>query len=865
MPVIHDNTHNGGDLNATFKQFIIIFAPLLLLLVAIVLTHFYTNRLLEHVTQEADETLNVDLASKVVVDKLRNVVTDLTFLTSLNELQNLLDKSDNGKQRTRLAMELLAFSRNKGTYDQLRFMSTEGDEIVRINYNNGAAQIVPQSQLQNKSDRYYFKDAIALSKGGIYFSPFDLNIEKGVIEQPYKPVIRFATPLFDSQGRKKGLLTLNYLGGGLIQSFKQAAANISEHISLVNASGYWLSNPSPENEWGFMLAHNKSLPTSYPDIWKEIQQNEYGQFRNKDGLITYTTIYPAESIINISAVNSDEMSLWKAGIPGDQARSWKIISHIPVNRNIDAVDFFSRHFLLYGSVWLILLVISIFLARASVRHHLIVAQNEYEQRFRKTLENIDLAAITMDMDGCIIFCNDYLLGITGWTRAEVIGHNYLDIFVPGDNHAKAREFFSALASNDSFSSHFEVRIKTKDGHEHLIAWNNTLSYDPSGKVVALTCIGQDITEQRENEQQLRKLSSAVAQSPNPIMITDTKPRIEYVNPAFTQLTGYSAEEAIGRSPNILKSGETSKDEYHKLWNAISNGEDWNGLFHNRKKDGELYWEYASISPIRDANGETTNYLAVKEDVTKLKQLENQVKTSNRELASTQSLAAMGRMASMIAHDLRNPLSSVKMTLQILGKRAAEDWQKEADELKAIALDQVRYMEDILTDLLQFSRPDALKPEWVSVNKILDLSISTTEKSIQEYGAKLVTDYASQLPTVHGDATKLRQIFSNLIMNALNATDDINCVPEIHISSSMQLDKSEPKIIITICDNGSGIEQAQVDKLFEPFYTTRAKGTGLGLSIVKRLVDQHHGNITLSSVESGGTCATVMLPTSPIEQ
>ncbi|MCK5601089.1 PAS domain S-box protein, partial [Candidatus Pacearchaeota archaeon] len=625
MPMMHDSTHNGGDLDTYIKQFITIFAPLLILLLAIALSHFYTNRMLEHITQEADETLNVDLASKVINDKLRNVVTDLTFLTSLNELQSLLERSDDNQQRTHLAMELLAFSKNKGTYDQLRFMDTEGNEIVRINYNNGAPQVVPESQLQNKADRYYFQDAIALNKGGIYLSPFDLNMEKGVIEQPYKPVLRFATPLFDSHGRKKGLLTLNYLGAGLIQNFKQAAANISKHINLVNASGYWLSSPSPENEWGFMLDHKRSFSTSYPSAWEKIQGNNHEQFRNNDGLFTYTTIYPAESIIQISGITSGGTSLWQTGALSDQSRNWKIISHIPTERNITDGNFFSRHFLLYGSVGLLLLVSSIFLARASVRHHLIVAQNEYEQRFRKTLENIDLAAITMDMDGRIIFCNDFLLGITGWSRAEVINHNYLDIFLTTDDQAKAREFFSELASSEVYPSSIEIRIKTKDGRLRLLTWNNTLSYDPNGKVIALTCIGQDITEQRENEQQLHKLSSAVAQSTNPIMITDTIPRIEYVNPAFTHLTGYSAEEAIGRSPNILKSGETSKEEYKKLWHAVTSGNNWNGLFHNRKKSGELYWEYAAMSPIRDVDGNITNYLAVKEDVTKLKQLENEVK------------------------------------------------------------------------------------------------------------------------------------------------------------------------------------------------------------------------------------------------
>jgi signal transduction histidine kinase len=205
-----------------------------------------------------------------------------------------------------------------------------------------------------------------------------------------------------------------------------------------------------------------------------------------------------------------------------------------------------------------------------------------------------------------------------------------------------------------------------------------------------------------------------------------------------------------------------------------------------------------------------------------------------------------------------------MTLQIWGKRAEESWGEEAKEMKQISLDQVRYMENILADLLAFSRPDALNPEWLNINKLLDSAINTTQKTIQEYDARIITDYQPQLPTIHGDATKLRQVFSNLIMNALESANSVNHIPNIRINARVEVDNATPSIRIDIHDNGSGIDPAQKDKLFEPFFTTHAKGTGLGLPIVKRILDQHHGQINLDTDKNNGACARVILPIGPVE-
>lgn len=527
-------------------------------------------------------------------------------------------------------------------------------------------------------------------------------------------------------------------------------------------------------------------------------------------------------------------------------------------------SFLYRYLPLYASMGLLLVVGSLFLAWGRIRQRTAASQREYERRFRSTLETVELAAVTLTPAGQVTFCNDFLLNRTSYSRDQVTGKNWFDIFIPREDRTREREMFARIISTGSVSGTHKNVLHTRNGDRRLLNWNYTLSVDTNGKVIDVTGIGEDITEQYHTEEELRKLSRAVEQSPSTVMIADTEGKIEYVNPKFTELTGYTLDEVRGESPSILKSGETNSAEYVSMWETVSAGREWRGVFHNRKKNGELYWEAACISGIRDSQGKITHYVAVKEDITERKQLEQQVKERNREISKNQALAATGQMATMIAHDLRNPLSSIKMGLQILGKKPAQAWGEEEQELKQIALRQVGYMEEILEDLLSYSRPDALKPDWVSLDKVLDTSVLLAQKQIKEHQVRVRTRYQTGLPTIHGDSGKLRQAFSNIIVNAVQATEDLTDEKgEITISTRLELADDRPRIRISICDNGCGVQPEQKDRMFEPFFTTRTKGTGLGLAIVKRIIDQHHGTVCLRPGEYGGACAIVILPTGPV--
>ncbi|MEW8626502.1 MAG: PAS domain S-box protein [Candidatus Thiodiazotropha sp.] len=836
------------------KQFFFILLPFAAIFALGAYVHYYTNSETDRVTLRTNELLNVGLARSVLNRDLSNVISDLIFLASYIDRQSF-DAS--GRLRKKQVEELFfTFIKEKRLYDQVRYIDRQGLEKIRVNFAGGNPTLVPDRELQDKSARYYFVETMAMALGEIYISPLDLNIEEGIIEQPLKPVMRFAVPIYAQRDRIQGILVLNYLGERLLSDFARAGANIADHIHLLNKDGYWLNSPRSGDEWGFMLPHKKHITELYPAAWELVRHSVSGQLETSDGLITYETVTP-RTVASQTIRGYEQQQLTMP--PMDELR-WKVVSRVSLDRYAPGfLGFIRQHTPLYFVIMVVLLFGSWLLATANLRHRNAQRQSEYERRFRRTLEDMQLAAITLDREYRLVFCNDYFLKLTGWTREEVLHDEWIERFVRVEHKKLFRETLEKLHREGVESRDVEVDVVMKLGGYRRIAWHHTPSTDAHGKIVRVTAIGEDVTERRKAEDKVRKLSHAVEQSPSIVLLTDRHGQIEYVNPKFTQVTGYDADEVIGKKTNILKSGETSVDDYRQLWQTVLNGDEWRGVFHNRRKNGELYWESASISALKDEEGEITNFVAVKEDITEHKRLEREVEMQQQELVRTQALTVMGQMASMIAHDLRNPLSSVKMSMQILGKHAAN----EEKELSAIGLDQIRYMENILTDMLTYARPEAVHVDWVNVEKLIDATVLSLHKRIEEVQSTVDVEYQSGLPALPGDANKLRQLFSNLIVNALQASEkNERGSSKINIKVIQVMDQAGSAVEVSVCDNGIGIDSEDDQKLFEPFYTTRTKGTGLGLAIVKQIIDQHQGRVELVPRKAGGTCAIVTLPTAP---
>ncbi|MDH3348380.1 MAG: ATP-binding protein, partial [Desulfobulbaceae bacterium] len=311
-----------------FKRFFLIFLPIVILIFS---GSAYLLQIEKHFAIEkikAEELAHINLINKAISMHTKVALSDFHFLLRCRELEQLTNE-DGKSQRKELAEELLRFSIEKGTYDQLRYIDYDGHEIVRVNYNSGSSQIVLDNKLQNKSSRYYFKEAIGLDKNEIYISPIDLNIEHGAVEQPIKPMIRICAAVFNNKGIKTGVLVVNFLGAHVIDSINTIPGHF--HYMLLNKAGYWLKSPKNEDEWGFMFTdrQERTFGNTYPFIWSKIQSVESDQLLNDKGLFSFIKIKPFNHTQHTIHGNTDSVQ-HRALLLTKKAEgyNWHLISYI---------------------------------------------------------------------------------------------------------------------------------------------------------------------------------------------------------------------------------------------------------------------------------------------------------------------------------------------------------------------------------------------------------------------------------------------------------------------------------------------------------------------------------------------------------
>jgi signal transduction histidine kinase/DNA-binding response OmpR family regulator len=309
------------------SQFLAIFLPLSLLVGIILVVIQVQNEQNEKVATESGELNKVDLQTKVISESLNTPVSDLITLASQREIQEMLD-GETGYDRF-LAEQYHLFAKRKKIYSQVRFIDEIGKETIRIDLNQDQPRIVPKTELRSQAQSYYFLETISLNDGQLFISPFDLNIENGKIELPLKPIIRFATPIFDKKGKKRGILILNYLGQKMLDVFARSCLDSAVKCTLVNSDGYWLKGESPEQEWGFMIRDRQKIRFNdfFPAEWQTISVAASGQFSTQQGMFTFKTVYPlAES--QKSSTGIDQVVGFSESYT---SYYWKIVSHIPID------------------------------------------------------------------------------------------------------------------------------------------------------------------------------------------------------------------------------------------------------------------------------------------------------------------------------------------------------------------------------------------------------------------------------------------------------------------------------------------------------------------------------------------------------
>jgi PAS domain S-box-containing protein len=359
--------------------------------------------------------------------------------------------------------------------------------------------------------------------------------------------------------------------------------------------------------------------------------------------------------------------------------------------------------------------------------------------------------------------------------------------------------------------------------------------------------------------QNRITAIAFDESPVSIVITDTKGNIEFVNPKFAELTGYSLEESIGNNTNVLKTNLTPEETYHSLWKTIRTGDTWSGEFINKKKNGETYYEEAVIAPIKNEKNDITNYLAIKTDITQRKAHEELIQLRNKELSEIND--TKDRLFSIIGHDLKGPIGNLRQLLDFINQDIEKGDQQSVKKILELSQETAKTSFNLLENLLNWSRSqlNALSPE----PSVFDLSELTKEvaqiyqAAIQQKKITLKYDFSSAY-LVNADKEMVSAIIRNLLSNAIKFTP-------IYGNISIDIENKEDKINLSVNDTGVGIGDDRIDKIFDfvknqsTSGTSGEKGTGLGLVISKDFALKNNGDIWVESHPEKGSSFYVSLP------
>ena len=483
--------------------------------------------------------------------------------------------------------------------------------------------------------------------------------------------------------------------------------------------------------------------------------------------------------------------------------------------------------------------------------------------FRTMFESSSVGIARVSLDDRIEEINQAYCTMLGYTRDELVGMTIWDITDP-ECLPESERLQTRLRRGEVDSYQMEKKYLRKDGGAVWGLLDASLVRDTNGDPLYFLGNVVDVTERKRTESENRNLSIGVEQSPVAIVVTDPGGAIEYVNAKFCAISGYTKEEALGQNPRILKSGEQSAEMYEDLWATITSGRTWSGEFHNRRKSGELYWEDATIGPIVSEQGEITHFIGFKEDITEKKDLEHQ-------LLQSQRLEAIGQLAGGVAHDFNNLLTVINgYSALVLDKLSDGDPKRLDMEQIAAAGERAGALTH---QLLAFSRKQVMRPVIVDLNAVV-ADMTTMLRRLVGENIVVRTVLADDLGKTKVDPGQMNQIIMNLVVNARDAmpaggqitieTANFEIDREYsarHLGARHMSARHGDYCLMSISDDGIGMEEGTRAHAFEPFFTTKGvgEGTGLGLSTVYGIVKQHNGYIWLYSEPGHGTTVRVYLP------
>jgi PAS domain S-box-containing protein len=485
-----------------------------------------------------------------------------------------------------------------------------------------------------------------------------------------------------------------------------------------------------------------------------------------------------------------------------------------------------------------------------------------ELKYRELVENANSIILRMDAACRVTFFNEFAQRFFGFQEKEILGRHVVGTIVPPTDSSGRNmiPILDEIARNTSAYSNNENENICRNGERVWIAWTNKPVFDETGKLREILCIGNDITERKRNDEARTLLSMVIEQAEENVLITDDRRTIIYINPAFELSSGYSCKELKGQKLKTLRSDQHEENFYRATKEILDRGEIWMGVIFNKGKDGTNFEIEGTISPIKNASGSITHFVAVGRNMSRFRRLE-------KELQQAQKLDALGTLAGGIAHDFNNVLTAIMGLIEMESLDAGEGSQSR--RRMAQALSACCRARDLIKQILAFSRQSDQQRKPIEMGPIVEDVFKMLRSTLPATIDMRLSLKAGQ-SIILGDPTQLHQVIVNLCTNAAHAMRDMGGILEIDldnveidaIEAAEHLDQRPGSYVrLVVGDTGHGMDRKTLDRIFEPFFTTKGsgEGTGIGLAVVHGIVKSHGGRITADSKLGKGSTFQIYFP------
>ncbi|MFJ5715263.1 PAS domain S-box protein [Neobacillus sp. NPDC093127] len=502
-------------------------------------------------------------------------------------------------------------------------------------------------------------------------------------------------------------------------------------------------------------------------------------------------------------------------------------------------------FFIYLVLFVSVLIIGGLIVSSTLISKQLAATDTNLKDIKAALDASTIVAIT-DPSGTIIYVNDKFEEISKYKQEEIIGMNHR--ILNSGHHSK--EFFKDLWKTIQSGKIWrgEIRNKAKDGSFYWVDTTIVPFLNKKGKPIQYIAIRSDISDRKRAEGHLKEtikenndIKFALDQS-SIVAFTDARGKITNVNDKFCEISKYSREEILGKDHNILNSRYHSKDFFKTLWKTIGEGNVWKGEIRNKAKDGTYYWVDTTIVPFLNEQGRPYQYLAIRNDITERKKTEEVLHRQDK-------LAAVGQLAAGVAHEIRNPLTSMKGYTEFL---QLDENDPERQEFLNIILDEIERVNTIVEDFMVLAKPKAVELEEKNVIPVIKNVVSLLEFEARKKNVRLSFDCDHEIIQIECDENRLKQVFLNFIKNGIEAMPNGG---DLHVKTFIH----DNKVQISIQDSGVGIPKEKLQKLGEPFFTTKKNGNGLGLMVSFKIIESHNGKVFVESEPNKGTTFNILLP------